>query len=56
MASQRIGKSQNVWKMITGFNMENECSKIESKGEHQGKVKEVNYTQVIKIIHKTREK
>lgn len=40
--------------MITGFNMQNKCSKIESKGKHQGKDKEINYTQIIKIIHETK--
>lgn len=39
--------------MITDFNMQNECSKIESKSKHQGKDKEVNCTQIAKIIHKT---
>lgn len=42
--------------MITGFHMQNKCSKIESKGKHQGKDKEINCTQIIKIIHKTKEK
>lgn len=27
--------------MITGFNMQNKCSKIESKGKHQGEDKEI---------------
>jgi hypothetical protein len=39
--------------MITGFNMQKKCSKIESKDKHQGRDKEINYTQIIKIIHKT---
>ena len=52
--SQGLGKSQNVWKMITGLNMWNKCSKIESKGKHQGKDKEINDTEIIKIIHKTK--
>lgn len=42
--------------MITGFNMQNKCSKIESKGKHQGKDEETSYTQIIKIIHKTEKK
>lgn len=42
--------------MITGFNMQNKCSKIESKGKHQGKDKEINYIQITKIIHKTKGK
>lgn len=37
----------NVWKMIAGLNMQNKCSKIESKGKHQGKDKEINYTEII---------
>ena len=34
--------------------MWNKCSKIESKGKHQGEDKEINDTEIIKIIHKTK--
>lgn len=38
--------------MITGFIMQNKCSKIDSKGKHQGKDKEINYTEIIKNFTK----
>lgn len=39
--------SPNVWKMIASFNMQNKCSKIESKGKHQVKDKEIKNTEII---------